>query len=214
VQDLVTDAGGREIPKEKMQNRMTELRKCESIMIADYPKSLPRNLKAEEDMSYLIDAVNGIRTVRGELNIAPSLKLKAFIKTYTPKSANILTDTMQYLKALAKADEITIGMDIAKPEGSATAVKTAMEIFIPLKGILNITAELDRLNKDMTKLEESIALLNKKLMNDDFLQRAPRTVVEKEKAKYEELLGMKDRIAESITTLKEAEVKNNGQEKK
>jgi valyl-tRNA synthetase len=51
-------------------------------------------------------------------------------------------------------------------------------------------------------------------MNDDFLQRAPQKVVEKEKAKYEELLSMKEKIAESINTLKNAEVKNNVQKKK
>ena len=66
----------------------------------------------------------------------------------------------------------------------------------------------------MAKLEESITMLNKKLMNDDFLQRAPQKVVEKEKAKYEELLSMKEKIAESINTLKDAEVKNNVQKKK
>jgi valyl-tRNA synthetase len=89
-----------------------------------------------------------------------------------------------------------------------------MEIFIPLKAVLNIGAELDRLKKDLAKLEESITMLNKKLMNDDFLQRAPQKVVEKEKAKHEELLSMKEKIAESIHTLKDAEVKHNVQKKK
>jgi valyl-tRNA synthetase len=186
----------------------------ESIMVSDYPKSLPGNLQAEEEMSFLIDAVTGIRTVRGELNIAPSLKVNVFIKAYHRKAEKTLQDNMRYLKALAKAEEIKIGLDIAKPEGSATSVKTDMEIFIPLKAVLNIGAELDRLKKDLAKLEESITMLNKKLMNDDFLQRAPQKVVEKEKAKHEELLSMKEKIAESIHTLKDAEVKHNVQKKK
>jgi len=214
VQNPFPDAGTRKPSGDKRLNQTTELPQYESIMISDYPKSFPRDLKSEEEMSCLIDAVNGIRTIRGELNITPSLKVKAFIKTYNRKAEMVLKDTMHYLKALAKADEIIIGPDIVKPEGSATSVKTEMEIFIPLQAILNISAELDRLKKELAKLEESIAQLNKKLMNDDFLQRAPQTVVEKEKAKYEELLGMKNRIAESINTLKEAEVKKNGQKKK
>jgi len=81
-----------------------------------------------------------------------------------------------------------------------------MEIFVPLKGLLNIAAELDRLMKDMAKVELSIASLNKKLFNDDFLQKAPKEIIEKEKTKYEELIHMKDRITESIKMLKEAEV--------
>jgi len=178
----------------------------ESIMISEYPESLPGEPEAEEDMSVILDAVMGIRTVRGELNISPSLKVNAAIKTYSPKAEKILKDNLHYIKALARADEIKTGMDIEKPEGSATSVKGSMEIFVPLKGLLNIAAELDRLMKDMAKVELSIASLNKKLFNDDFLQKAPKEIIEKEKTKYEELIHMKDRITESIKMLKEAEV--------
>jgi valyl-tRNA synthetase len=178
----------------------------ESIMNSEYPESLPRELEAEEDMSVILDAVMGIRTVRGELNISPSLKVNAVIKTYSRKAEKILKDNLHYIKALAKADEIKTGMDIEKPEGSATSVKGSMEIFVPLKGLLNIAAELDRLMKDMAKVKLSIASLNKKLFNDDFLEKAPKEIIEKEKAKYEEVIHMKDRITESIKMLKEAEV--------
>jgi len=178
----------------------------ESIMNSEYPESLPRELEAEEDMSVILDAVMGIRTVRGELNISPSLKVNAAIKTYSRKAEKILNDNLHYIKALAKADEIKTGMDIEKPEGSATSVKGSMEIFVPLKGLLNIAAELDRLMKDMAKVKLSIASLNKKLFNDDFLEKAPKEIIEKEKAKYEEVIHMKDRITESIKMLKEAEV--------
>ncbi|MFZ3138602.1 MAG: valine--tRNA ligase [Thermodesulfovibrionales bacterium] len=178
----------------------------DSIMNSEYPASLPREPEAEEDMSVILDAVMGIRTVRGELNISPSLKVNAAIKTYSRKSEKILKDNLHYIKALARADELKTGMDIEKPEGSATSVKGSMEIFVPLKGLLNIAAELDRLMKDMGKVKLSIASLNKKLFNDDFLQKAPKEIIEKEKAKYEELIHMKKRIMESIKMLKEAEV--------
>lgn len=183
----------------------TELK--ESIMISSYPKSLPRDYKSEEDMTYIIDAVMGIRTIRGELNITPSLQLNVLIKTSTEMAENILKNNVQYIKSLAKADEIEIGMNIKKPEGSATSVKSSMEIFVPLKGVLNIEAEVDRLIKDGTKVDASLATLNKKLFNDDFLQRAPREIVEKEKTKYEELITIKERITESIKMLKETEGK-------
>lgn len=178
----------------------------ESIMNSEYPESLPREPEAEEDMSVILDSVMGIRTVRGELNISPSLKVNAAIKTYSRKAEKILKDNLHYIKALAKAYEINTGMDIEKPEGSATSVKGSMEIFVPLKGLLNIAAELDRLMKDMAKVNFSIASLNKKLFNDDFLRKAPKEIIEKEKAKYEELIHMKERITESIKMLKEAEV--------
>jgi valyl-tRNA synthetase len=180
----------------------------ESIMISDFPKSLPKDYHAEEDMTYMIDAVTGIRTIRGELNIPPSLKLNVAIKTLAAAAENILTENIQYLKWLSRASEIEIGMNVQKPSHSATSVKSSMEIYIPLKGVLNIAAELDRLNKDEEKIEESLSVLNKKLFNEDFIKKAPREIVEKEKAKYEELINIKERIAKSKKMFKDAEGKN------
>jgi len=181
----------------------------DSIMISEYPKSLQRDYNAEEDMSYIIEAVMGIRTIRGELNISPSLKLNVSIKTFSKPVEDILVENVQYLRILAKVDKTEIGMTVEKPEGSATAVKSSMEIYVPLKGVLNIEAEINRLKKDVADAEESIAFLNKKLLNEEFLQKAPVDVVKNERTKYEELINMKERIVESIKLLKEMEVRNN-----
>lgn len=175
----------------------------ESIMISEYPDSLPRDYRAEEDMSYIIDAVTGIRTIRGELNVAPSSELNVAIKTYSQKADEILKENVLYLMRLANAGEIKIGMDIEKPEGSATCVKSSMEIYVLLKEVLNIQAEMDRLKKANAEVEESMSFLNKKLNNEDFLLRAPKEVVDKEKVKYEELIVRKERITESMKKLKE-----------
>jgi valyl-tRNA synthetase len=194
--------------KTKGERRASQRHEPESIMISEYPKALKRYYQEEEDMSYIIDAVMGIRTIRGELNISPSLKLNASIRTYSEFAERVLHENVQYIRSLAKADEIIIGTNLHKPEGSATAVKSSMEIYIPLKGVLNIVSEIERLNKDIAKIDASIATLNKKLFNDDFLRRAPKDIVDKEKAKYDELVKVKERILESIKLLNEAEVKN------
>lgn len=178
----------------------------ESITISDFPRSLPRNYKAEEDMSFIIEAVTGARSIRGELNIPPSTKLKIFIKTFSKNAEKILIENIEYIKGLAKAESVTIGKAVEKPSQSATSVKSSMEIYIPLKGVLNIKSEVDRLRKDEKKIEESIAILNKKLLNEDFLQMAPKEIVEKEKLKYEELIKIKERIEGSIKMLLDAEV--------
>ena len=176
-------------------------------MITDYPCSLRGDPAAEEDMSYIIEAVTGIRTIRGELNIAPSLKLNVMIKTYSEIAENILLENVEFVRSLARVNRIETGPAIAKPEGSATSIKSSMEIYVPLKGVLNIGAELDRLKKEMGKVDTAIVSLSRKLFNDDFLQKAPKDIIGKEKAKYEELISMKERIKESIKMLKEAEVK-------
>jgi valyl-tRNA synthetase len=175
----------------------------DSIMISEYPNSLPKDYQAEEDMSYIIDALTGIRTIRGELNVLPSAELNVSIKTYSQKAETLLRENIQYLQKLAHAGEIKIGVDVEKPEGSATCVKSSMEIYVVLKGVLNIEAEMDRLRKTETEIEGSISFLKKKLLDEDFLLRAPKEVVEKEKVKHEELIQRKERILESIKKLKE-----------
>ncbi len=182
--------------------------KKESIMISDYPAALPKDAKAEEEMSYITEAVMGIRTIRGELNISPAVKLNTSIKTVSKKVETILKENVQYIRSLARADDVEIGTNVGKPEGAATSVKSFMEIFVPLKGVLNIATEIDRLKKDNAKIDSALTTINRKLLNDDFLRKAPQDIIDKEKAKYEELIHMKEKITESIKILKEAEVKN------
>jgi valyl-tRNA synthetase len=176
-----------------------------SIMVSSYPKSLPRDHQAEEEMSYITDAVTGIRTIRGELNISPALKLTVSIRTHSQLAETVLRDNIHYLKALARADEITAGPDTGKPACSATAIKGPIEIYVSLKGVLNIAAEIDRLKKEKAKIDKDMVALNRKLFNEDFLGRAPREIIEKEKGKHEELIMMRDKITDSINMLKEAE---------
>jgi valyl-tRNA synthetase len=183
----------------------------ESVMMAEFPHSIPRDLPAESDMSYIMEAVNGIRNIRGELNIAPSLKLKALVKPLSRKAEKILKENISYLKSLARAGDLDIDMHIKKATQSATSVKNSMELYVPLKGILNISSEMQRLRKEGQKVQESLDFLNKKLHNEDFLERAPKEIVTKEKAKYEELINMKDRISQSIQTLKDVEVQDDSQ---
>jgi valyl-tRNA synthetase len=196
---FVTEEIWQKVPHIRRGNEKTG----ESIMISEFPNSLPRDFQAEEEMSCIIDAVTGIRTIRGELNILPSSELNAVIKTYDLKVDEILKENVAYIKKLAHAGEIRIGMEVEKPEGSATSVKGSMEVYVLLKGVLNIDAEMDRLKKATADVEGSLSFLNKKLHNEDFLLRAPREVVEKEKAKYEELSMRKERIKESIKKLRE-----------
>jgi valyl-tRNA synthetase len=176
-----------------------------SIMVSSYPKSLVRDHQAEEEMSYITDAVTGIRTIRGELNISPALKLTVSIRTHSQLAETVLRDNIHYLKALARADEITAGPDTGKPACSATAIKGPIEIYVSLKGVLNIAAEIDRLKKEKAKIDKDMVALNRKLFNEDFLGRAPREIIEKEKGKHEELIMMRDKITDSINMLKEAE---------
>ncbi|MCE5194555.1 MAG: valine--tRNA ligase [Nitrospiraceae bacterium] len=173
-----------------------EVRK--SIVIANFPKSLPEDASAEKKLSYVMEAITGIRNIRGELNVLPSAEVKCSIKVFSSKTTAILKTNIRYIKKLARTSEVEIGEALNKPADSAVCVRDSMEIYVPLKGLLNIDAEIDRLMKEDKKVEESVEFLRKKLMSEDFLNRAPEEIVKKEQAKFDELLAKRERIKENI----------------
>ena len=176
----------------------------ESIVTAEYPRNLLREAGAEEHMSVIMEAVTGIRTIRGELNLSPSLTLKAYIRTLSKNAGDILSGNLTYLEKLAKADVIEIGADVKKIKGSSVAVRNHVEVYVPLEGLLDLDLEIERLRKEKAKAEESINFLNKKLLNVDFLKRAPKEVIAKEQDKHDECLRKKERILENLQKLYEA----------
>lgn len=180
----------------------------ESIVISSYPEKLPRDLRAEEEAACIMEAVTGIRNIRGELNIPPAAEVNVMIKLFRDEAGVTLGNNLPLLQRLAKAGGVTIGKDLEKPKGAATGVRDSFELYVPVEGLLNIDEELGRLMKEKTKVAESLVFLNRKLQSEDFLKRAPKEVVEKERAKFQELVLKDERLEGSINRLKEMGVQN------
>jgi valyl-tRNA synthetase len=191
---------------EELWQALPLAREKDSIAISRFPEGLPRDLEAEAEMSYIIEAVSGIRNIRGEVNIPPAEDLEVFIRTSTAAADAALKHNVHYIKKMARARSVTIGMDTAKPRGSYTSVRDEMEVYVTLRGIINLEAERERLVKEKKKIEESMIFLQRKLQNEEFLKRAPREVVGKEKRKYEELVSRQEKILVSIEKIKGLEV--------
>ena len=180
------------------------VKKTESLSVSKYPTEANGVIdkEAEKKMKLVIDTVTGIRSIRGELNLPPSLELKAIIKT-SDGAGNILKENIAYISKLAKTSSIDIGYDVSKPEDAAFAIMPEMEIFIPLKGLLNVDAEIKRLSKEITKVEESLSVVKKKLSNREFINRAPKAVVEENRARHQEFAEKIQAIQNNIEKLKQ-----------
>lgn len=175
----------------------------ESLVISPYPSGLKRDHKAEKEMSFIIEAVTGIRNIRGELNISPGADIIVLIKPFDKPVEEVLNLNIPVIGRLVRASEVNISRDLSRPEYSAISVSPDFEIYIPLKGLINIEEEINRLIKEKNKIEETLNLLSNKLMNDDFLSRAPKAVVEKERNRYQEFILKKEGIERGIERLKE-----------
>ncbi|MDP3298259.1 MAG: class I tRNA ligase family protein, partial [Thermodesulfovibrionia bacterium] len=180
--------------------------KSESLCVRKYPTETDGILDkdAEHKMGFIIDAVTGIRNIRGELNLSPALELNALIKTQD-NIENILNENITYISHLAKTSSLKIGQDVKKPEDAAVSVKPPMEIFVPLKGLFDVNAEIKRLSKEIDKIKESISVIQKKLSNEDFLNKAPKAVIDENKAKHQEFVERMQAIYNSIEKLKKME---------
>ncbi|MBZ0157585.1 MAG: valine--tRNA ligase [Alphaproteobacteria bacterium] len=181
-----------------------------TIMLSPYPEALPAFPDAEKKMEYVLNAVTGIRSIRGELNISPSLEMTAAIRTLTGEAREVLLENIEPVKKMTRCGEVRVGAEVERIRGAAVSVQNGMEIYVPIEGLLDVQAEIRRLAKEMAKLEESLTFLGRKLRNEDFLKNAPKNVLEKDRAKFEELKGKREKIEENIRLLETIDGKEGG----
>lgn len=175
----------------------------ESLVVTPYPSDLKRDQDTEKDMSFIIEAVTSIRNIRGELNISPGADIIVLIKPFDAHVEEVLKSNKPVIGRLVKASEVNIGTDLSRPAYSAVSVGPDFEIYVPLKGLINIEEEINRLVREKNKVEETLNLISRKLTNEEFLNKAPGSVVEKEKKRYQEFIMKKEGIERGIEKLKE-----------
>ena len=175
----------------------------ESIMVAPFPVADNKRMNAgiEQDMQMVMDLILAIRNIRGEMNIAPSMQITVIVKVENKKLGEHLEKSAGYAKTLARIKELRIGVAEDKPKNVATAVIKGAEVYVPLEGILDLTQERDRLQKEIAKISKDIEVFSKKLSNKNFVDKAPKDVVEKDTAKLDEFKVKRGKLEESLKML-------------
>jgi valyl-tRNA synthetase len=171
-----------------------------TIMKAQWPKSEPALVKPdlESTIQKVQDVVYAIRNIRSEMNITPAKRITAMIKTDNHNLISLLENNKIYINTLAGVDNLEMAMKMKKPNWSASAIVKDAEIFIPLEGVIDTDKEKNRLEKEITKARELLEKTNRKLSNEDFLKRAPKEIIEKEKAKKEDYEKMIDKLNQNL----------------
>lgn len=175
-----------------------------SIMVSAWPlaKTDKVDVKAEKAMTAIMDTIKAIRNMRAEVNVAPGKKSEVILHFAEHALEQVFIDNGGYLKVLAGAEPITLlagGMD--KPENAMTAVVNGIEIYLPLKGLIDVEKESIRLHKELTVLENELKRVGTKLANAGFVAKAPAEVIEKEKQKQKEFEEKRAAIHERLTYL-------------
>lgn len=181
----------------------THLTDEETITTSSWPEYDEALLdeKAESDMGYIIEAIKGLRNVRAEMNVPPSRKAKVicYISDEAKEAFNVGTS---YIEKLASASEVEFIADKSNvPANAVSLVVKGGELFMPLLDLVDKEKELERLNKEVKKLEGEIERIDKKLGNAGFVAKAPEAVVNAEKEKRSKYVEMLEAVKVRIDAL-------------
>ena len=164
----------------------------ETIMLTQWPVANETKISAETEtqMAVVMDVIRAIRNMRSEMNVPLGKKADCIIAANKEELLAVLQQTAPYIINLATLEQLNLQLTLPeKPEQAVTAVVQGIEIFLPLKGLIDMDKEIARLQKEVEKVNKEIERLEKKLNNAGFVAKAPAEVIagEKEKlAKYQD----------------------------
>jgi len=173
------------------------------LIVSDWPKvdTSRVNKNAQNKMNMLQEIISSVRTIRSSMNVPPSRKAEMIIRA-NGSEAKALQKHETIIKSLCKISEIKYDEDAAKPPQSAVAVIKDLEIYIPLGGLIDFRLEGEQLTKRKTELDGFLAKIRNKLINQDFLTRAPENVVQKEHEKLDEIKKELERVQANLEMMK------------
>ncbi len=142
------------------------------------------NDKIENEVTLVKKLISSIRNIKVSFGISPKKEISLVCKA-DDSSSKILLRYKKYMERLVKVNNIETGEDIMKPPQSTTIVADHIEIYIPLKNLIDIDKEIERLESQISNLERRVKSVDSKLENKNFISNAPKEIVQHEKKKKE-----------------------------
>jgi valyl-tRNA synthetase len=175
-----------------------------SIMLAAYPepcdsRSFP---EAAANMEKVMAVIGAIRTIRGEMEVPPSREISVMLSCGSQESLRLMKHNEGSIIALARVADLALGVNIDKPEDASIQVAGDVQVFIPLKGLVDLEAEEQRLLKEIAKADKDTEQFLKKLETPTFVDRAPAEIVAREREKLAEATARRQVLVESLDKIR------------
>ncbi len=183
---------------------LIDRKSADSIVIADFPVANADDISAEteQDMAWLQALIGAVRNIRGEMKLGNAVRLPVLLQGVNDTEQASLSRIANQFKALAKVETLTIVADSDEVPLSSSSMVGQVKVLVPMKGLIDPTAELNRLAKVSEKLQAQADGIARKLSNEGFVAKAPEAVVAAEKAKLDELNTQLAEIAKQVEQLK------------
>ena len=175
----------------------------DTIMLAPFPEENPawQDDRAEEEMNLLMEVISGLRTIRTEAELHPTARIRATIIAPDADKRILLEKFAPSISSMVRAESLEIVDRGTVPDDAGHALVGDVELVVPLAGMIDVEAELEKLARERNKIDRDLGRVRGKLANEKFLANAPAAVVDKERAKEEELAARLAKNEESVARL-------------
>ncbi|HLR19815.1 MAG TPA: valine--tRNA ligase [Staphylococcus sp.] len=158
--------------------------------------------ESKETMQQLVEIIKSVRQSRLEVSTPLSKAIPIFIQAKDENIKNTLLNNSNYIDRFCHPSELTIDTSVEIPEKAMTAITTAGEVVLPLEGLIDMDKEIERLENELGKWEKELDRVNKKLSNDNFVNKAPEKVINEEREKKQTYQEKYDGVKLRINQLK------------
>jgi valyl-tRNA synthetase len=178
----------------------------QTIMFAPWPKPFDADFRDNYSLDdcYMdfvnakYDLVTKGRNLRSEANIPSNKKVKFVFKPADSMSPN----DAEVLKVLLNADPLEINPDFTPPKGMPAVLTSLGELYMPLEGLIDVTAEITRLTKELEKIAAEIAKVEQKLNNPAFVQKVPPQVLQEHQKRLADWQAKQSRVQKALDDLR------------
>ena len=172
------------------------------LMLADFPRYNAKlnYTSSVKEVEPIKEIIKSVRNIKVKVGAAPSKKVTLFVMTENKKP---IKSGAIYIEKLAGVSDIQIITDKASlPEKVVSQVIDGFELFVPLGELVDFEKEVERLEKELASIKSEIARASGKLSNSGFLEKAPKSLVDVERAKLNIFIDMKDKIESQLKDLR------------
>ncbi|MGE4799666.1 valine--tRNA ligase [Yersinia hibernica] len=176
---------------------------ADTIMLQPFPEYNASQVdeKALSDLEWIKQTIIAVRNIRAEMNIAPGKPLEVMLRGASAEAQRRVLENQSFIQSLARLSSLTLLADGDKGPVSVTKLVEGAEVLIPMAGLIDKATELDRLAKEVAKLEAEIERIESKLSNEGFVARAPEAVVAKERERMAACAEAKQKLIEQQATI-------------
>jgi len=176
----------------------------ESVMLQPYPAAadFAADEVAERETAWIQGVVLAVRQIRGEMNISPARRIPALLRDASAEDETCVARHRAWLERLAGLESITVLAAGAAAPQSAAALAGNLTVLVPIAGLIDAGAEIQRLGRLLARAREELAKTQTKLTNENFVRGAPPAVVATERERAAEFERTASSLAQQIERLR------------